>query len=136
MRFATTNSASGVTDMRRVDDALRAMRETGLPLLVHGEVVDEGVDVFDRERVFIERVLAPLVDSYAELRVVFEHVTTSDAVDFVTGGPATLAATITAHHLLLNRNALFADGLRPHHYCLPVLKRERHRRALMSPFRT
>lgn len=129
---ATTNSALGVTNLRRVDDAFAAMQETGLPLLVHGEVVDAAVDVFDRERVFIERVLEPLVARFPELKVVFEHVTTAEAVDFVRGGPETLAATITAHHLLLNRNALFAGGLRPHYYCLPVLKREQHRQALIA----
>jgi dihydroorotase len=128
----TTNSAQGVTDLRRTSAALEAMRESGLPLLVHGEVVDQAVDVFDRERVFIERVLGPLLDRFPGLRVVFEHVTTSDAVDFVLQGPDTLVATITAHHLLLNRNALFSGGLRPHYYCLPVLKREKHRQALIS----
>jgi dihydroorotase len=128
----TTNSAQGVTDLRRTSAALEAMRESGLPLLVHGEVVDQAVDVFDRERVFIERVLGPLLDRFPGLRVVFEHVTTSDAVDFVLQGPDTLVATITAHHLLLNRNALFSGGLCPHYYCLPVLKREKHRQALIS----
>ncbi len=128
----TTNSAHGVTDLRRTSAALEAMQETGLPLLVHGEVVDQAIDVFDRERVFIERVLGPLLDRFPGLRVVFEHVTTSDAVDFVLQGPDTLAATITVHHLLLNRNALFSGGLRPHYYCLPVLKREKHRQALVS----
>ena len=108
------------------------MQECGLPLLVHGEVVDKDVDIFDRERVFIERVLAPLLAQFPDLRVVFEHVTTSEAVDFVLQGPETLAATITAHHLLLSRNALFAGGLRPHNYCLPVLKRAQHRQALIA----
>lgn len=129
---ATTNSARGVTDLRRTDAALAAMQEVGLPLLVHGEVVDADVDVFDRERVFIERVLDPLLVRFPDLRVVLEHVTTSEAVEFVRGGPDTLAATITAHHLLLSRNALFRGGLRPHYYCLPILKRERHRRALVE----
>ena len=129
---ATTNSADGVTDLRRTYAALEAMRETGLPLLVHGEVVDACVDVFDRERVFIERVLGPLLEQFPGLRVVFEHVTTAQAVEFVLQGPETLAATITAHHLLLSRNALFNGGLRPHYYCLPVLKREQHRQALVS----
>jgi len=129
---ATTNSAHGVSDLRRTQGALAAMQETGLPLLVHGEVVDDDVDVFDRERVFIERVLAPLMDQFPRLRVVFEHVTTSHAVDFVLAGPEHLAATITAHHLLLSRNALFSGGLRPHRYCLPVLKRESHRQALVA----
>jgi dihydroorotase len=129
---ATTNSAHGVTDLRRAASALAAMQESGLPLLVHGEVVDVEIDVFDRERVFIERVLGPLLEQFPGLRVVFEHVTTSEAVDFVLQGPDTLAATITAHHLLLSRNALFSGGMRPHNYCLPVLKREKHRQALVS----
>lgn len=129
---ATTNSAAGVTDIKRTYPALAAMQESGMPLLVHGEVVDPGVDVFDREREFIHRVLRPVLDRFPELRVVFEHVTTSDAVAFVLDGPDTLAATITAHHLRLSRNALFEGGLRPHHYCLPVLKRESHRRALVE----
>jgi dihydroorotase len=129
---ATTNSAEGVSDLRRTHAALAAMQEVGLPLLVHGEVVDPEVDVFDREPVFIERVLDPLLGRFPELRVVLEHVTTSDAVDFVRDGPDTLAATITAHHLLLSRNALFSGGLRPHYYCLPILKREHHRRALVA----
>ena len=129
---ATTNSARGVTDLGRTHAALAAMQETGLPLLVHGEVVEKEIDVFDRERLFIERVLGPLLEHFPGLRVVLEHVTTSEAVEFVLAGPDTLAATITAHHLLLNRNALFSGGLRPHHYCLPVLKREQHRQALVS----
>ncbi len=129
---ATTNSAFGVTDMNRVSGALSAMENAGLPLLVHGEVVDADVDVFDRERVFIERILSDLVIRYPGLKIVFEHVTTSHAVEFVDSAPDTVAATITAHHLLLNRNAMFAGGLRPHHYCLPVLKRERHRAALVK----
>jgi len=108
------------------------MEQHDLPLLVHGEVTDPGVDIFDRERVFIERELIPLVKSFPRLRVVFEHVTTAEAVDFVTSAPANIAATITAHHLLLNRNAMFSGGIRPHHYCLPVLKRERHRLALVQ----
>jgi dihydroorotase len=129
---ATTNSESGVTDIARVDAALEAMQACGLPLLVHGEVTDPEVDVFDREAVFIERVLVPLVERYPGLRVVLEHITTADAVAFVRAAPERVAATITAHHLLLNRNALFQGGLRPHHYCLPVVKRERHRRALVA----
>jgi dihydroorotase len=129
---ATTNSAHGVSDLRHTHAALAAMQETGLPLLVHGEVVDASVDIFDREQVFIERVLGPLLEKFPGLRVVFEHVTTSQAVDFVVAGPDTLAATITAHHLLLSRNALFSGGLRPHYFCLPVLKREHHRQALVA----
>ncbi|HZX80614.1 MAG TPA: dihydroorotase [Lysobacter sp.] len=129
---ATTNSHHGVTDLRRCDATLAAMQHVGLPLLVHGEVTDPDVDVFDREAVFIERVLAPLVRDFPELKIVLEHATTSAAVEFVAAAPANVAATITAHHLLLNRNAIFAGGLRPHHYCLPVLKRELHRQALVK----
>ncbi len=129
---ATTNSDSGVTDLDRVDEALEAMQASGMPLLVHGEVTDPEVDVFDREAVFIERVLAPLVVRYPELRVVLEHITTQEAAQWVRAAPPTVAATITAHHLLINRNALFEGGLRPHMYCLPVAKRERHRRALVA----
>ena len=129
---ATTNSAHGVTDLERCARAFGAMQECGLALMVHGEVTERNVDVFDRERVFIERILAPLVDRFPELRVVLEHVTTADGVEFVRGARDGVAATMTAHHLLLNRNALFEGGLRPHHYCLPVLKRERHRAALVD----
>ena len=129
---ATTNSEFGVTDIRRCDDTLAAMAELGLPLLVHGEVTDPDVDVFDREAVFIERELAPLLERHPGLRVVLEHVTTAEGVAFVQAAPDTVAATLTAHHLLLNRNALFSGGIRPHHYCLPVLKRERHRAALLA----
>jgi dihydroorotase len=129
---ATTNSASGVTDLARCAHVLEAMERHGLPLLVHGEVTDSGVDVFDRERVFIERVLARLVERYAGLKVVMEHITTRQAVQFVMQAPPSVAATVTAHHLLLNRNALFEGGIRPHHYCLPVAKREEHRRALVA----
>lgn len=129
---ATTHSESGVTDIERTYPALEAMAACGMPLLVHGEVTAADVDVFDRERIFIERVLAPLCDRYPQLKVVFEHVTTADAVDFVTTGRNGIAATITPQHMLLNRNALFAGGLRPHHYCLPVLKAERHRQAVFA----
>jgi dihydroorotase len=129
---ATTNSAFGVTDLNLASHALSAMEDAGLPLLVHGEVVDAEVDVFDRERIFIERVLSNVVERYPALKIVFEHVTTSHAVRFVDSAPITVAATITAHHLLLNRNAMFTGGVRPHHYCLPVLKREDHRLALME----
>ena len=129
---ATTNSSHGVTDIERCAAALGAMQERGLALMVHGEVTGEDVDVFDRERVFIERTLAPLVDRFPGLRIVLEHVTTADGVEFVRAARDGVAATITAHHLLLNRNALFEGGLRPHHYCLPVLKRERHRAALVD----
>ncbi len=129
---ATTNSDSGVTDIECTYPVLEAMQKHGLPLLVHGEVTDPEVDVFDREAVFIQRHLAPLVHRFPELKVVLEHVTTRYGVEFVRSAPETVAATVTAHHLLLNRNALFQGGLRPHHYCLPVLKREEHRRALME----
>ena len=127
---ATTNSAQGVTDIRRCDKALAAMQECGLPLLVHGEVTDPGVDVFDREKVFIDQVLLPLINRFPDLKIVFEHITTADAVNFVLETDNHIAATITAHHLLYNRNAMFEHGIRPHMYCLPVLKRETHRRAL------
>jgi dihydroorotase len=129
---ATTNSDAGVTDLARCTAVLEAMQEKGVPLLVHGEVTDTAVDIFDRERVFLERVLVPLTARYPRLKIVVEHITTREAVQFVSGAPAHIAATITAHHLLLNRNALFAGGMRPHNYCLPVLKREVHREALVS----
>ncbi|RCX24841.1 dihydroorotase [Thioalbus denitrificans] len=129
---ATTNSDSGVTDLERVYPALEAMAETGLPLLVHGEVTGPEVDIFDRELRFIEDRLAPLLQRYPGLRVVLEHITTRDAVEFVRAAPESVAATITAHHLLLNRNHMLVGGIRPHHYCLPVLKRETHRQALVE----
>jgi len=128
---ATTNADSGVTDLERCDVTVAAMAELGLPLLVHGEATDPAIDVFDREKVFIDRVLRPLLARHPTLKVVFEHITTSDAADFVAAFGPNIAATITAHHLLYNRNAIFAGGLRPHYYCLPVLKRERHRLALL-----
>ena len=129
---ATTNSESGVTDLRRVHPVLEAMQAEGMPLLIHGETTDPAVDVFDRERVFIERTLMPLIESFPHLKVVLEHITTTEAVDFVMAASGPVAATITVHHLLLNRNAMFSGGLRPHHYCLPVLKRETHRRRLIE----
>jgi dihydroorotase len=129
---ATTNSDSGVTRISRCFHALEKMEEQGLPLLVHGEVTDPEVDVFDREAVFLEEVLGPLLERFPNLKVVLEHVTTREAVQFVEVTGANVAATITAHHLLLNRNALFQGGMRPHHYCLPVLKREEHREALVA----
>ncbi len=129
---ATTHSGAGVTRISRCFGALERMAEVGLPLLVHGEVTDPEVDVFDREKVFIEDVLGPLVARYPTLKVVLEHITTSNAVHFVEVTGPNIAATVTAHHLLLNRNALFLGGLRPHHYCLPVLKREAHREALVE----
>ena len=127
---ATTNSADGVTDMARVEGVLGRMEEAGIPLLVHGEVTDPGVDVFDREAVFIERTLAPMIERFPGLKVVFEHITTSDAADFVASGGDNLAATVTAHHLIINRSAMFDGGILPHMYCLPVAKRESHRLAL------
>jgi len=127
---ATTNSSKGVTDIAHVMPVLERMQAIRMPLLVHGEVTDPQIDVFDREARFISNVLAPLMKRLPGLKVVFEHVTTSDAVDFVNTAGSNLAATITAHHLVINRNALFAGGLRPHMYCLPVAKSERHRRAL------
>lgn len=129
---ATTNSASGVTDLSRVYPALAAMEKCGLPLLVHGEVTDSDVDVFDRERVFVERVLARIVHDFPALKLVVEHITTREAAQFVAAAPAHVGATITPQHLLWSRNALFAGGLRPHAYCLPVLKRETHRQALVD----
>jgi dihydroorotase len=129
---ATTNSAAGVTDLAHCRAVLARMQDIGMPLLVHGEAADPAVDVFDREAVFIDSVLSPLLHDFPALRLVFEHITTKDAVDFVTAAGANVGATITAHHLLLNRNAIFAGGIRPHHYCLPVLKREAHRQALLA----
>ncbi len=128
---ATTNSEAGVTRIERVYPALGAMEEHDLPLLVHGEVMSPGVDVFDRERVFLETVLAGIARRFPRLRIVVEHVTTREAVEFVLGGGPNIAATITAHHLLYNRSAMFSGGIRPHYYCLPVLKREEHRQALV-----
>lgn len=129
---ATTNSDSGVTSFDRVLPALRAMADLGMPLLVHGEVTDDDVDMFDREAVFIGRKLAPLLERVPDLRVVMEHITTQDAAEFVARAPDNVAATVTPQHMLLNRNALFVKGLRPHNYCLPVLKRERHREAVAA----
>lgn len=129
---ATTNSDNGVTSIKKVYPILEAMAEQNLPLLVHGEVIDNNVDVFDREAIFIEKVLTPLIRNIPSLRIVFEHITTKDAVDFVRESSDRLAATITPQHLLLNRNALFAGGLQVHHYCLPVLKAEAHRRAVVD----
>jgi dihydroorotase len=129
---ATTNSESGVTDLPGLMPTLEAMAELEVPLLVHGEVTDADVDVFDREAVFIEHVLTPVLDALPGLRVVFEHLTTRDGVQFVLDAGDNVAATLTVHHLLLNRNAMFKGGLRPHHYCLPVLKREEHRQALVQ----
>ena len=129
---ATTNSDAGVRDLGAITPVLETLERIGMPLLIHGEVTDSAIDIFDREAVFIERVLAPLLRRHPGLKVVLEHITTSDAVDFVRTGPANLAATITPHHLHINRNALFAGGLRPDMYCLPVAKRELHRLALRA----
>jgi len=129
---ATTNSAAGVTDISNTYAALEAMQQHGMPLLVHAEVTDPDIDVFDREKVFIDRHLQPLTERFPRLKVVLEHVTTRQGVEFVNSAPDTVAATITAHHLLLNRNAMFRGGLQPHAYCLPVLKRESHREALLA----
>ncbi len=129
---ATTNSDAGVTDVRKIYPTLEAMQKHGMLLLVHGEVTDSEIDIFDREAVFIDRVLQPLRRDFPELKIVFEHITTKDAADFVASSDAYTAATITAHHLLYNRNAIFTGGIRPHYYCLPVLKREVHRQALLQ----
>jgi len=129
---ATTNSDAGVTDLRKTFPTLEAMQRLGLPLLVHGEVTDADIDLFDREAVFIDRVLIPLRRDFPELRIVFEHITTKGAAQYVAEAGTHTAATITAHHLLYNRNAIFIGGVRPHYYCLPVLKREVHRQALVA----
>ena len=129
---ATTNSDSGVTSLQACAAALGTMEEVGLPLLIHGEVTDGDIDVFDREKVFIERNMVTLLKNYPRLKIVFEHITTKDAADFVTSAPNNVAATITAHHLLMNRNDMFKGGIHPHHYCLPILKRETHRLALVA----
>jgi dihydroorotase len=129
---ATTNSDAGVSDIKKTHNTLAAMQKTGLPLLVHGEVTDPAIDLFDREAVFIDEVMIPLRRDFPELKVVFEHITTKEAAEYVAQAGAYTAATITAHHLLYNRNAIFQGGLRPHYYCLPVLKRELHRQALVA----
>ena len=129
---ATTNSDSGVSDLSKCAAALEAMQAVGLPLLVHAEVTDADVDVFDREKVFIDRHMTPLLKCYPSLKMIFEHITTKDAADFVASAPSNVAATITAHHLLMNRNDMFKGGIQPHHYCLPILKRESHRLALVK----
>ena len=129
---ATTNSDAGVTDIAYCYLVLETMEKCGMPLLVHGEITDPAVDVFDREKMFIDRVLMPITQHFPGLRIVFEHITTQDAADFVTNATDNIAATITAHHLRYNRNAIFQGGIRPHYYCLPVLKRESHRKALIK----
>ena len=129
---ATTNSASGVKDINKVMPVLEVLAETGAPLLVHGEVTDPDIDIFDREAIFIERVLAPLHERLPQLKVVFEHITTRQAVEFVMAANDQIAATVTPHHLIINRNAYLAGGIKPHYYCLPVAKRETHRLALLD----
>ncbi|CAN7473662.1 dihydroorotase [Rhizobacter sp. LjRoot28] len=129
---ATTNSDAGVTSLHKTYPTLEAMQRAGLPLLVHGEVTDSEIDLFDREKVFIDTKLIPLRRDFPELKIVFEHITTREAAEYVNQADAFTAATITAHHLLYNRNAIFTGGIRPHYYCLPVLKREEHRRALVA----
>lgn len=128
---ATTNSASGVTDIRKIYPVLAAMETAGLPLLLHGEVTDNHIDIFDREAIFIERTLLPLTRDFPALKIVLEHITTDEAAEFVANAPANIAATITAHHLLFNRNDMLAGGIRPHFYCLPILKRNTHQQALL-----
>lgn len=129
---ATTNSQSGVTDVARIDHVLAVMAEVGMPLLVHGEVTHNHIDIFEREKVFLDTILAPLVQRHSTLKVVLEHITTADAVDFVLNSPARVGATITAHHLLFNRNHMLAGGIRPHYYCLPILKHHRHQLRLIE----
>ncbi len=129
---ATTNSDSGVSDLKAIYPILEVMQQVDLPLLIHGEVTNPDCDIFDRERVFIENSLTDIADKFPALRIVVEHVTTEEAVDFVLGGSAKIAATITPQHLMFNRNAILAGGVRPHHYCLPVIKREKHRQALLK----
>ncbi|MCS6208443.1 dihydroorotase [Shewanella baltica] len=129
---ATTNSDSGVTDLKNIYPALEAMQDVGMLFLVHGEVTDSSIDIFDRERVFIENILSKIVADFPDLKIVLEHITTKDAVDFVTQASDNVAATITAHHLLYNRNHMLAGGIRPHFYCLPILKRNTHQQALLA----
>ncbi|MFT6310054.1 MAG: dihydroorotase [Porticoccus sp.] len=129
---ATTNSDSGVTDIAKIYPAIAAMEECGMKLLLHGEVTDTHIDIFDRERVFIETILADIVDRYPKLKIVFEHITTKDAVDFVINAPANIGATITPQHLLYNRNDMLAGGMRPHFFCLPILKRNIHQQSLVT----
>ena len=129
---ATTNSDSGVTSVKNIYPVLKAMQEVGMLLLVHGEVTDSSIDIFDREKVFLETILGDVVNDFPELKIVLEHITTKDAVEFVVNAPSNVAATITAHHLLYNRNHMLAGGIRPHYYCLPILKRNTHQQALMG----
>jgi len=127
---ATTNSAAGVSSIEHIRGCLEVMQRIGMPLLIHGEVVDPSIDIFDREAVFLERTLGPMLNDYPELKVVLEHITTSNSVDFVMDRPRNLAATITAHHLQINRNHMLVGGIRPHYYCLPIVKRASHQQAL------
>ena len=129
---ATTNSDSGVTSIKKIYPALKAMQEVGMLLLIHGEVTDSSIDIFDREKVFLETILVDVVQDFPDLKIVLEHITTKDAVDFVNNASDNVAATITAHHLLYNRNHMLAGGIRPHYYCLPILKRNTHQQALIS----
>ncbi|WP_018916088.1 dihydroorotase [Vreelandella zhanjiangensis] len=129
---ATTNSDSGVTDLAHCDETIAMLAQVGMPLLVHGEVTTADIDIFDREAVFIEQVMKPLLARHPSLKVVFEHITTQQAAEFVAAAPDTVAATITVHHLLFNRNKMLVGGIRPHYYCLPILKREQHRQALLK----
>lgn len=129
---ATTNSSSGVTDIKKIYPALTQMANVGMPLLLHGEVTDDHIDIFDREKIFIDNILKPLLADFPNLSVVLEHITTKEAAEFVANGPDNIAATITAHHLLYNRNHMLAGGIRPHYYCLPILKRNVHQQALIA----
>jgi len=129
---ATTNSDSGVTSVAKIADAIQAMQEVGMPLLIHGEVTHHDVDIFDREEVFLKTVLAPIVEAYPNLKVVMEHITTANAVEFVQNANDNVAATITVHHLMFNRNHMLVGGIKPHFYCLPILKRNIHQRALIK----
>lgn len=129
---ATTNSSSGVTDVEGIYPVLEVMEEVGLPLLLHGEVTDHEIDIFDREKIYIDRTLKPIVERFTKLKIVMEHITTKDAVEFVKQAPANVGATITAHHLLFNRNDMLVGGIRPHYFCLPVLKRNIHQQALVE----
>lgn len=129
---ATTNSDSGVTDLKHIYPVLEAMQREQMPLLIHGEVTDTAIDIFDREAVFIDRHMRPLIENFPDLKIVFEHITTKDAVQFVTEAPTNLGATITAHHLLYNRNHMLVGGIRPHYFCLPILKRNTHQEALIE----
>lgn len=129
---ATTNSASGVTDLKKIYPVLEAMQKEGMLFLLHGEVTDSSIDIFDREKVFLERTFSKVVEAFPGLKMVLEHITTADSASFVTAAPANVAATITAHHLLYNRNHMLAGGIRPHFYCLPILKRNTHQQALVQ----